>query len=184
MVTITRPKSKPSSYSGDRKSNFFRSLTLQVDVIKSVFEEPILPKYDVISHPDHPADISPRMLTYEKALREAGICLSIKPDNPQVIDDYDKPESDKWDYSELHDAMELHFAKYGRESLKNLVLAFILNQLMTSFYMSSGYRGNCLWRIFGHIKEYLMNVVNHPTFSIPPSKQHKSSYHLHLVVPP
>jgi hypothetical protein len=27
-----------------------------------------------------------------------------------------------------------------------------------------------------------MNAMKHPTFSIVPSKQHKSSYHVHLVV--
>ena len=118
VVTLTPSIGKPSSYTCERKSHCFRSLTVEVDILKQVHKAPIFPYYDVTSHPDHPADISPRQLSYTLALREAGVCVSIKPQNPQIIDDYDEPEFEKWDFSELHDAMENYFSKYNEISPK------------------------------------------------------------------
>jgi hypothetical protein len=101
-----------SSYICEKKSHCFRSIAVEVDVTTLVDKPPFLPYYDVTSpHSTHPPDIPPRKLSYTLALREAGICASIKPDEPQKIsgDTLEK----LWTDSELHDAMVDHFSKYS-----------------------------------------------------------------------
>lgn len=110
-VTLTPEVGQPSTYTCKRKSDCFRAVTLEVDVAKSVNQEPILPKYNTDSHPLHPADIPPRALTVQKAYREAGICLTINPLRT-IIDDT-ASEFISWSDAELHDAMESYFSKYA-----------------------------------------------------------------------
>jgi hypothetical protein len=95
-------------YTCPRVSDAFRSLELEVDVCQSVNQAPILPGYDIASHPHVPAGVPRRRLTIEQAYAEAGVAVTINPQQT-IIDDSD-PQFDRWSDAELHDAMESHFA--------------------------------------------------------------------------
>lgn len=108
-VTFTDVVGGTSSYSCARKSDCLREMTLEVDVCQSVNTAPIVPSYDTHAHSNRPAGLPQRTLTIEEAYREAGICLSIRPDRT-IIDD-SASEFDRWSVSELHDSMENHFSQ-------------------------------------------------------------------------
>lgn len=110
-VTFTEAGGSTSSYSCSRKSHCFRDLALEVDVCQSVNEAPLLPSYDTHSHPTRPAGLPRRTLTTEEAYREAGICVSIRP-NPTFIDD-SAAQFATWSAAELHDAMEVSFSQFS-----------------------------------------------------------------------
>jgi hypothetical protein len=110
-VTFTQAGGSTSSYTCARKSDCFRDMTLEVDVCQSVNNDPLLPSYDTHSHPTRPAELPKRTLTIEEAYREAGLCVSIRP-NPTVIDD-SADEFNTWSEAELHDAMEVNFSQFA-----------------------------------------------------------------------
>jgi len=110
-VTFTGAGGSTSSYSCARKSDCFRDMTLEVDVCQSVNNAPLLPSYDTHSHPTSPTDLPRRTLTIEEAYREAGLCVSIRP-NPTVIDD-SAAQFNTWSEAELHDAMEVNFSQFA-----------------------------------------------------------------------
>jgi hypothetical protein len=91
-----------------RQSTGFRHVELQIDVCTSVNANPLLPSYDTHSHNDRPTGTVQRVLTIESAYSEAGINVTI-PATHKVIDDSD-PQFVSWTPSELHQAMEDHFA--------------------------------------------------------------------------
>lgn len=103
----------PSSYSCAKRSDCFRNLNLEVDVCRSVNPAvgaaPLLPTYDTGTHPNRPADLPRRVLTIEEVYREAGVCVTIRPENT-IIDD-SAPEFVSWSDAELHHAMEDHFSQ-------------------------------------------------------------------------
>ncbi len=111
VVTFTEAGGSASSYSCGRKSDCFRNMTLEVDVCRSVDTAPTLPSYDTDAHATRPSDLPRRTLTVEEAYREAGICVSIRPDRT-LIDD-STADFARWSPAELHDAMELHFSQFG-----------------------------------------------------------------------
>ena len=110
-VGIMTAYAEPSSYTCKKKSDYFRDITLEVDVTKSVNKEPILPSYNTTSSTDHPAYIPKRTLTIQRAYREAGVNMTVNPLHT-IIDD-SAPKFVAWDDSELHDAMESYFSKYS-----------------------------------------------------------------------
>ncbi|GAB4513174.1 MAG: hypothetical protein Kow0047_24750 [Anaerolineae bacterium] len=110
-VTLTTSTGDSETFRCDRKSDCFRSMTLEVDVCQSVNSAPILPTYNTLAHNTRPADLPLRVLTFEEAYREAGIEVTIRPEHT-IIDDSD-PEFDRWSVSELHDAMETHFSQFA-----------------------------------------------------------------------
>ncbi len=109
-VTFTEAGAAAGTYSCPRVSDCFRDLELEIDVAASVQADPVVPTYDTHSLPDRPAGLSQRVLTIEEAYREAGICVTIRPDRT-VIDDSD-PQFDSWTPAELHDVMETNFQRY------------------------------------------------------------------------
>lgn len=110
-VIFNVPGGVPVSFSCIKKSNCFRTLKLEVDACESVNAIQLLPVYDTSSHPNRPVDLPRRTLTLEKTYREAGVCLSIRPQHT-VIDD-SAPDFISWSEAELHDAMETHFSRIG-----------------------------------------------------------------------
>jgi hypothetical protein len=102
-----------SSYSCAKLSDCFRSLNLEVDVCSSVNPPaggaPLLPSYDTGAHPNRPAGLPRRTLTIQEAYREAGVCVTIRPEST-VIDD-SAPQFVSWSDAELHHAMEEHFSQ-------------------------------------------------------------------------
>lgn len=99
------------SYSCARKSDSFRDMTLEVDICNSVNAQPILPSYDTNSLPSRPPELPQRTLTVQEAYREAGVNVTIQPNNT-IIDD-NAAQFNTWSVSELHDAMETHFSQFG-----------------------------------------------------------------------
>lgn len=103
--------SSTTTYAGDRTSDCFRSMNLEVDVCASVNAEPILPSYDTHWHPTRPADLPRRVLTLQEAYREAGVNVTLRPDRTIVNDS--AAQFSTWSVGELHDAMETHFSQIG-----------------------------------------------------------------------
>ena len=97
------------AFSCTRRSDCFREINLEVDVVSSVPPAPVLPAYDTHLHADRPAELPQRVLTIQEAYREAGIQLNVRADRT-VIDDT-APEFARWSPAELHDAMETHFSQ-------------------------------------------------------------------------
>lgn len=110
-VTFSQTGAAASTYSCPRVSDCFRDLELEVDVVASAQAEPVLPNYDTTSHPDHPAGLPQRDLTLEQAYRDAGVCVTIRPQRT-IIDD-SAPAFDSWTPAELHDAMETNYQRFG-----------------------------------------------------------------------
>jgi hypothetical protein len=110
-VTFTESGGSTSSYSCPRRSDCFRSVTMEADVAQSVNVAPLLPSYDTHAHATRPPGLPQRTLTFEEAYDEAGICVNVAPTHT-VIDDSD-PAFTTWSDSELHDALETHFSFFG-----------------------------------------------------------------------
>jgi hypothetical protein len=110
-VTFTEGGNMPQWYVCPRKSHCFRDVNLEVDVAASVNTAPILPSYHTHAHLTRPSDLPGRNLNIEEAYREAGICMSVRPEHT-VIDD-GAAGFVTWSDAELHDAMESHFSQYA-----------------------------------------------------------------------
>jgi hypothetical protein len=87
----------------------FRSMQMEIDVCGSVNVEPILPSYESTALADHPADTPTRILNLERAYRETGVHVTIRPART-IVDDSD-PSFSTWSVGELHDGMETHFSQ-------------------------------------------------------------------------
>jgi hypothetical protein len=110
-VTFAEGSHRGLWYVCPRKSHCFRDVNLEVDVAASVNAEPILPGYHTHAHLTRPSDLPGRFLNIEEAYREAGICVSIRPERT-IIDD-SASGFVTWSDDELHDAMETHFSQYA-----------------------------------------------------------------------
>lgn len=112
-VTFSETGHPKWRYSCDRKSRFFRDITLEMDVCESVSVNggPLLPSYDTHAHPTRPAGLRRRRLTIEECYREAGIDLSIRPTHTSIDDS--APEFVSWSPAELHDTMEASFSLFA-----------------------------------------------------------------------
>jgi hypothetical protein len=110
-VTFSEVGGASSSYSCVLKSRCFRTLNLEADVCQSVNIAPLLPTYDTHWHNNRPADLPRRILTFEEAYQETGVCVTINPAHT-VINDA-APGFATWSPAELHDAMEVHYSQIG-----------------------------------------------------------------------
>lgn len=93
-----------------RTGDWFREMNLEAAVCESVNQPPLLPTYDTHAHDDRPADLPRRTLTVPECYREAGMRVTVRP-NQAVIDDSVETFS-TWSSVELHDAMETHFSQF------------------------------------------------------------------------
>ncbi len=100
-----------TTYSGDRVTDCFRRMNLEVDVCASVNAEPVLPSYDTHWHGARPTDLPRRVLTLVEAYREAGTCVTLRPARTIINDS--AANYTTWSVGELHDAMETHFSQIG-----------------------------------------------------------------------
>jgi hypothetical protein len=100
-----------ATYQCSYESTDFRSATLELDYAASVHIGPRVPSYDTHSHNNRPADLSQRTLSIETAYREAGVGVTISPQET-VIDDR-AAGFGSWSPGELHDAMETAFSRFG-----------------------------------------------------------------------
>lgn len=112
-VTLTGSGGTSWTYTCTKRSPFFRELDVEVDVCLSVNAPPIAPSYDTHAHNTRPAVVPRRTLTIEEAYREAGVSVTIDPTRT-VIDD-SAPAFTSWSPAELHDAMEVHYSRYGQQ---------------------------------------------------------------------
>ncbi|MFN0029846.1 MAG: hypothetical protein ACKV2O_22045 [Acidimicrobiales bacterium] len=101
-----------TSFACARVSDCFRDLELEVDVCQSVNAVPVLPTYNTHGHDNRPATLRQRDLTIETAYREAGVCVTLRPERTMVDDS--GPQHTSWSVAELHDAMETHYQRYGQ----------------------------------------------------------------------
>lgn len=109
IVSFTRPGGEAAVYNCTKKSDAFRTLSLEIDVCKSVNQSPLLPVWDTSGHPNRPVNVPQRVLTIEEAYREAGVALTIRPTH-SVVDD-STTEFENWSDAELHNAMEHYFSQ-------------------------------------------------------------------------
>jgi len=92
----------------ERVSTFFRDIRVEVDVEDgAVNPEP----YNTHTHPDRPADLPGEDLTLEKAFARAGIRITRSA--PNTISTAEAGANMRWNYAELHDAMEVHWSEFA-----------------------------------------------------------------------
>ena len=111
MVVFIDAAGGGSSYTCHKQSLFFRSMTLEIDVCRSVQQPPLLPSYDTHAHGTRPPGAVQRLLTIEETYREAGVDVSIDPAHTEIDDSAAGFSS--WSPAELHDAMEVNFSRFG-----------------------------------------------------------------------
>ena len=109
-VTITDTLGNITRYICTKKSHYLRDIELEIDIVKSVNMEPILPVYDTHWNINRPPDLSRRILTVDECYREAGINLSVNYKG-NIIDD-STASLVEWDDAELYDAMETYYSQY------------------------------------------------------------------------
>lgn len=96
-------------YSVQRESICFRDVEVEIDREDGAVDvEP----YDTHTHPDRPADLPQEDLTVEKAFAKAGICIT-RSSSSNVINTSDAGTNNRWNYQELHDAMEDHWSAFA-----------------------------------------------------------------------
>ena len=110
-VVLTDAGGASSTFTCNRQSAFFRSLSLEIDVCASVNQPPLVPSYDTDAHALRPAGLPRRTLSIEESYREAGVDVTIDPTHT-VIDDSAAGFA-SWSPAELHDAMEANFSRFG-----------------------------------------------------------------------
>jgi hypothetical protein len=135
-VTLTQTGTANQTYTCVRKSDNFRDITLEVDVVQSASASLIVPSYDTHAHPTRPADLPQRVLTIEEAYREAGVGVTIRPGRSIINDS--APEFSSWSPAELHDAMETFFSQIGGTWPK-----WELWGLLAGSYENAGVGGSC-----------------------------------------
>jgi len=110
-VTFSYTDGTTQAFSCTRRSDAFRDLNLEVDVVQSASSGIVLPSYDTHAHPTRPAGLPQRLLTVEETYREAGVNVTLRTDRT-IIDD-SAGDFQSWSEAELHDAMETHFSQIG-----------------------------------------------------------------------
>lgn len=110
-VTLSRSASPPLSFSCSPAGRFFRSLHLEVDVCRSVNQEPIVPVYGTHGLRQRPPNTPKRLLTIERSFGEAGVEVIVRDADRTIIDD-SAQDFQAWSEAELHSAMEDNFSTY------------------------------------------------------------------------
>lgn len=96
-------------YLAQQESTHFREVEVDVDrEINAVDVEPC----STHVHPDRPSDLPEEELTLESAFAKAGIRVTRSPGSGTAISS-GAGINRRWNYSELHDSMELHWDAFG-----------------------------------------------------------------------
>ena len=111
-VTFVREDNSESTYDCVRTSEWFREVTVQVDVCRSVrpprvrLPRGVLPLYDTYSVNTRPKNLPRRTLSLESAFADAGIRLSIAQQAMEINDT--SIDFRSWSNAELHLTMVLN----------------------------------------------------------------------------
>jgi hypothetical protein len=112
IVRFIRADNSESTYECVRTSKWFRQVTLQLDVCRSVrpprvrLPRGILPVYDTHAVSTRPKQLPQRTLTIESAFADAGVHLLLAPHTMEIDD---RPAYfQSWSNAELHLTMELN----------------------------------------------------------------------------
>lgn len=91
-------------------SRYFREVEMDVDREANAVEvEPV----SALIHPDRPTDTAAEELTLESSFAKAGIRITRSSDAPVPVEG--AGANQRWDYSELHDSMQLHWEAYANK---------------------------------------------------------------------
>ena len=66
-------------------------------------------------HPDRPADLPSENLTLESAFGKAGIRITRSAGSGTIVDTTEAGTNNRWNYSELHDSMQLHWDAFANK---------------------------------------------------------------------
>jgi hypothetical protein len=98
-------------YEVERESTFFHTVEVEVDCEDgAVNPEP----FDTHTHPDRPADLPRESLTLESAFAKSGIGIT-RSASSNVINTTEAGTNNRWNYQELHDAMESHWSAFAND---------------------------------------------------------------------
>ncbi|HWW75705.1 MAG TPA: hypothetical protein VNZ44_09930, partial [Pyrinomonadaceae bacterium] len=99
-------------YTVPRSSMYFREVEMDVDrETNAVAVEP----FDTHTHPDRPSNLPQESLTLETAFAKAGIRITRSPGSGTVVDTVEAGQNRRWNYSELHDSMQLHWDAFANK---------------------------------------------------------------------
>jgi hypothetical protein len=108
FVTTT-PGREYGPYTLERVATTFHEVEIEVDREDSAIDcEP----YGTHGHPDRPATLTNESLRIENVFGRAGIGIT-RSASSNVINTSDAGTDNKWSESELHDAMEAHWAQFA-----------------------------------------------------------------------
>lgn len=105
----TGPNRRHGPYNLPQESRFFREIEVEFDIEDDA--APVEP-YDTATHPVRPGGLPAESLTFEAAFAKAGISIT-RSASSNVIDSSTAGENQRWNYQELHDAMESHWSRFA-----------------------------------------------------------------------
>jgi hypothetical protein len=89
---------------------YFREVEIDVDrEVNAIDVEPV----STLLHPDRPADLADENLTLESAFGKAGIRITRSEGSGTVVETSETGINNRWNYSELHDSMQLHWDAFA-----------------------------------------------------------------------
>jgi hypothetical protein len=98
-------------YSATQQSIYFHEVEVEVDREDGAVDaEP----YNPHTHPDRPADLPNESLTLEKCFARAGIRIT-RSAGTNTINTTAAGGNNRWNYQELHDAMEAHWSAFANK---------------------------------------------------------------------
>lgn len=105
----TGPNKRFGPFLATQESRYFHDVEVEVDV-----EDGAVPcePYNTHTHPDRPADLPQENLTLEKVFARAGIGITRSAAN-NTINTAAAGANSRWNYQELHDAMESHWSAFA-----------------------------------------------------------------------
>jgi hypothetical protein len=96
-------------YSATQESTYFREVELEIDREDGAIDvEP----YYTHTHPDRPADLPEENLTLENTFAKSGIHVTRAPAG-NIINSSEAGSNNRWNYQELHDAMDDHWSSFA-----------------------------------------------------------------------
>ena len=96
-------------YSATQESTFFREIEFEIDREDGAIEvEP----YNTLTHPDRPADLPAENLTLENTFAKSGIRIT-RSSAGNIINSSEAGTNNRWNYRELHDAMDDHWSYFA-----------------------------------------------------------------------
>ena len=95
-----------------QESMYFREVEIDVDREENAVDiEPV----NTLVHPDRPADLPSENLTLESAFGKAGIRITRSAGSGTIVDTSEAGGNNRWNYSELHDSMQLHWDAFANK---------------------------------------------------------------------